>query len=136
LVLSVTGGFVAYLFQTQVVNALISSFFIINRWDVHSLLPTENPRTTPARLVNHFDRWARGSEARWNDPKSLRNWLNYAWAQYHAAFITGWLPPLFYIFKVRDAQIADVSPWAVGLASFVFVFFALVSYAHLSRIRL
>lgn len=136
-------GFTVYLFQAYVINHFISLLFQLANWDINVGLQVRVAECRPPRLglgrcARLFDRHAEATWRRWGDdlPKGLANYLNYAWASYHAVFTTGWLTLLFFFAKEQPSIFADAAAWHILLPAGLFLWAGLWTYAHLSRVPL
>jgi hypothetical protein len=96
-----------------------------------------NPVCCLIPFTRVFDRMAAATARRWQptDSKGLENYLNYAWATYHAVLITGWLPIFFYCIKKDGSVLEESHEWAVLLPAIMLLVGGVIYYALLTRIR-
>lgn len=139
-VAGIVAGVVVYLLQGYVLNMGLSILVTRIGWDVNAREGNENPSWWPTcldRLAHLFDRIAQGTKRRWGgmNRQGLGNYLNYAWATYHATSITGWLTLVFYYFVKDDSSVLAKLPfWAIPFPAILLVLGSLLTWCHLSRV--
>jgi len=131
----ITVGAAVYLIQMYIVTQFISFIVVLIRWDVNALVDNERP-IGDCRFAKFVDRYARAIEARWrSSPQGTHSYLDYAWATYHAASITGWLALAFFCSRGPDSVLDKLGGWVVVVPSSLLLVGALWEYLQLSRVR-
>jgi hypothetical protein len=141
-VVGLVAGFVVYLIQSYVVNYFVLLLFQLKNWDVNQGLqvaPPETPEREPRwvflrPLARLFDRYAQAIRDRVNLSEPLVNYLNYAWAAFHAVFITGWLTLVFFCVNDNQSVMDNVSAWYILPPAVLLLCGGLFTYAYLSRV--
>jgi len=126
-------GATLYLFQTTVINQIISTFATLTRLEKNAIDDNARPMRGFIAIANFFDKWAREAEIRWPPHRGdiqrddIQSFLNYRWAVYHATLITGWLTLIFFIY---------FELWGFIAISVIFCVGAIVEFVYLCRIKL
>ena len=137
----IVSGAVIYLFQINVITQTFAALAQSCRWDsvTHPKYTNKNaPHPKPRGFLQPlaekwFNHQARDIEIK-HKAGSNSSYLDYAWAVYHAASITGWLGLIFCRIKDTDSMLADINSWVV-VVSALLVFFSLYMFARLTRVR-
>ena len=135
-------GFVIYLFQGYFVSYIVTFIFIWAKWDVRQGLQVPAPKIRekckciPYCVLHFFDRMAVATRRRWNGsvPKGLGNYLDYAFAAYHAVMMTGWLTLVFVFVSIFNSD-SVLRWWILFIPAILFLVGGIITYMLLGRIK-
>ncbi len=139
-------GAVLYLIQAHVIGEAVSVLAQILRWEINcgTQVPERAEASEVCCVLRPFakllDRQAASDERRWPRDKKEADQpgshLDYAWASYHAASVTGWLTLLRYSNKQNDSIFDRLDGWVVMAPAILLLLGSLWIYGRLSRIKI
>jgi hypothetical protein len=130
ILVALVAGFIAYLLQSYVWTTLISEVLDRTvRWSTRN--------RSAGGFVAYVDRRFDDAWRRWgHNRKEMNDYLNYAWATYHAASMTGWLTIVFTCFKESRSFVNDNRSYCVAIVTIAGILFlaSIWQYLILSRV--